>query len=49
VTDPVCGLVLDPEWALVRGEADGTSQSFCSESCAAAWSDTHQVVGRAEP
>jgi class 3 adenylate cyclase len=49
VTDPVCGLVLDPEWALVRGDADGTSQSFCSESCAAAWSDTHQVVGRAEP
>jgi adenylate cyclase len=43
VTDPVCGMVLDPAQALARS-VDGTAWWFCSESCAAAWSDRASVA-----
>ncbi len=39
VTDPVCGLMLAPAWALTR---DG--EAFCSESCAAAWEDSRRLA-----
>jgi len=45
VTDPVCGLRLDPEIATASNGHDGTVVWFCSESCASAWSDTHAGAG----
>jgi adenylate cyclase len=38
VTDPVCGLTIPADAALVR-EVGGARVSFCSDSCAAAWAD----------
>ncbi len=35
VTDPVCGMELDPEGDAVRRTIDGTQWRFCSDACAA--------------
>jgi class 3 adenylate cyclase len=43
VTDPVCGLVLPADAAIVR-RADGREAAFCSDSCAAAWADGDRPV-----
>ena len=46
VTDPVCGLTIPADAALVRS-LDGAPAWFCSESCAAAWTDRSATA--AEP
>jgi YHS domain-containing protein len=46
VTDPVCGLVLAADTAVTRTAA-GRTWSFCSESCAASWSDDAALSGAA--
>ncbi|HEX6262583.1 MAG TPA: YHS domain-containing protein [Actinomycetota bacterium] len=33
VTDPVCGMRIDPEDAAATAEHEGTTYSFCSEAC----------------
>ncbi|HEY2430635.1 MAG TPA: hypothetical protein VGI06_16990 [Acidimicrobiales bacterium] len=45
VTDPVCGLQLDPEAAIAATDPDGTRRWFCAESCASAWADNQAVAG----
>jgi adenylate cyclase len=45
VADPVCGLVIDAGAAITRSIA-GRVLSFCSESCAAAWSDRAALAGK---
>jgi len=34
VTDPVCGMRIDPATAATSREHDGTTFSFCSTGCA---------------
>lgn len=33
VTDPVCGMTVDPDRASARSSFDGTTYYFCSETC----------------
>jgi YHS domain-containing protein len=33
VTDPVCGMRIDPEDAVASADRDGTTYSFCSQAC----------------
>lgn len=43
VTDPVCGMTIDPANAAATREHDGTTFSFCSTGCAAAFdADPHR-------
>ncbi len=43
VTDPVCGMKIDPATAAATREHDGTTFSFCSTGCAAAFdADPHR-------
>lgn len=38
VADPVCGLAIDPEYAVATAEApDGTPVVFCSSACEVTW------------
>jgi Cu+-exporting ATPase len=37
VTDPVCGMVIDPATAAAQQELDGRTYYFCSQHCAAAF------------
>ncbi|MGC5225087.1 YHS domain-containing protein [Micromonospora sp. DT81.3] len=42
VTDPVCGMQIDPETAVTTREHDGATFYFCSQGCAAAFdADPH--------
>jgi len=34
VTDPVCGVIVDPTTAAATAERDGRTYHFCSRSCA---------------
>ena len=43
VTDPVCGLVLPADAAVVRRAGDEVA-AFCSESCATSWADSARLV-----
>lgn len=43
VTDPVCGMQIDPQTAVTTREHDGTTFYFCSHGCAAAFdADPHR-------
>lgn len=43
VTDPVCGMNIDPKTAAATREHDGTTFSFCSTGCAASFdADPHK-------
>jgi Cu+-exporting ATPase len=33
VTDPVCGMRIDPDDAAATADRDGTTYYFCSQSC----------------
>jgi YHS domain-containing protein len=33
VTDPVCGMRIDPDDAVATAEHNGTTYYFCSEAC----------------
>jgi Cu+-exporting ATPase len=33
VTDPVCGMRIDPDEAAATADHDGTTYHFCSEAC----------------
>jgi adenylate cyclase len=40
VTDPICGMRIDPDDAVASAEHDGTTYWFCSEACHGAFVDT---------
>ncbi|WP_093184438.1 YHS domain-containing protein [Sanguibacter gelidistatuariae] len=40
VTDPVCGMTVDPAKAAARVEHEGRTYYFCSKYCAATFSAT---------
>ena len=43
VTDPVCGMKIDPTTAAATREHDGTTFYFCSPGCAASFdADPHR-------
>ena len=43
VTDPVCGMLIDPATAAATREHDGTTFYFCSIGCAQAFdADPHR-------
>lgn len=43
VTDPVCGMSIDPKTAAATREHDGTTFYFCSTGCAASFdADPHR-------
>ena len=43
ITDPVCGMNIDPKTAAATREHDGTTFYFCSTGCAASFdADPHK-------
>lgn len=49
VTDPVCGMQIDPHTALITREHDGTTFYFCSTGCAAAFDADPHRYGHPDP
>lgn len=44
--DPVCGMKVEPTTAAASRELEGTTYSFCSKGCAAAFEvDPHRYLG----
>ena len=47
VTDPVCGMKIDPTTAATTREHEGTSFSFCSTGCAESFDKDPHRYGHA--
>ena len=43
-TDPVCGMTVDRDKAVVRWDEDGNEVYFCGEGCRETWEDQHEHV-----
>lgn len=44
VTDPVCGMQIDPASAAATSQLDGTTYHFCAESCKAEFDSGHGTI-----
>lgn len=49
VTDPVCGMQIDPQTAVTTREHDGATFYFCSPGCAAAFDADPHRYGHPHP
>lgn len=49
VTDPVCGMQIDPDTTVATREHDGATFYFCSRGCAAAFDADPHRYGHPHP
>ena len=50
VTDPVCGMDVDPATAAAKSEYAGRTYYFCGPGCKAAFdADPEKYIGQADP
>lgn len=44
VTDPICGMLIDPAAAAGSSQLDGTTHYFCSTSCKSEFDSGHGTI-----